>query len=167
MERYIVPTADVVTGTGPYTHTLTTPTHYLSTGNVVTFGLNGPNGLESFSLAVTVTNATTFTVSLPNGYSLVGTTLTAAYYSGGMTGGQAAFSAPVTMLPGVVQVVATGAATIIIEASLDNANWTALKTVTLGAAGSDYTTIPAAWAYIRANITSIAAGQSAAIYRSV
>lgn len=166
-ERYVTPSADVVTGTGPYTHTLTTPTHYLSTGNIVKFSVDGPNGTESFSVPVTVVSGTSFSVSLPNGYSLTGLTITIQYYSGGMTGGQSAMSCPVTMLPAVIQVVSTGAATLNIEVSLDNVNFVSLKTVTLGAAGSDYMTVAAAWAYVRANLTSVAAGQSVYVYRSV
>ncbi len=55
-----------------------------------------------------------------------------------------------------IQVVATAAATVIIEASNDgvNACATPLATVTLAAAGSDGFTTDAPWKYIRARVTA-------------
>lgn len=54
------------------------------------------------------------------------------------------------------QVVATAAATVVIEASNDgvNAIATALGTVTLGAAGSDGFATDAPWKYVRARVTA-------------
>ena len=55
-----------------------------------------------------------------------------------------------------IQVVATGAATVVFEVSNDgvNACATALATVTLGAAGSDGFTTDAPWKYVRARATT-------------
>lgn len=55
-----------------------------------------------------------------------------------------------------IQVVATAAATVVIEASNDgvNAIATALGTVTLAGAGSDGFTTDAPWKYIRARVTA-------------
>jgi hypothetical protein len=55
-----------------------------------------------------------------------------------------------------IQVVATGAATVVFDVSNDgvNAIATALATVTLAAAGSDGFTTDAPWKYIRARVTA-------------
>ncbi len=61
-----------------------------------------------------------------------------------------------------IQVVSTGAATVVFEVSNDatNAIATALGTVTLAAAGSDGFTTDAPWKYIRARVTANAANVS-------
>lgn len=161
----LVVTSDTVSGTGPYTHTLVTPTHYMSTGDTVNFGFNVGTGLESQSTPITYISATSFSVSLATPYAMPGgQVLTKQYYSAGQTGGMPSMSCPVNVIPAVVQVVSTGAATLNIEVSLDNVNFVSIKTVTLGAAGSDYTTIAAAWAYVRVNITSVTATKSVSVY---
>jgi hypothetical protein len=166
--RTLTVTSDVVTGSGPYTHTITTPTHNLATSDVVQMSIVTEQGdYQLLTPAVTVTNATVFTVSLTTSKSQAGSVITVQYYSGGMTGGQPSVSWPQQSTPGVIQVVSTGAATVAIEGSLDNTNWANIATVTLGAAGSDYFILDAAWAYIRPNITSIAATKLVKIYRSV
>lgn len=55
-----------------------------------------------------------------------------------------------------IQVVATAAATVVIEASNDGVNTvaTALGTVTLAGAGSDGFATDAPWKYIRARVTA-------------
>lgn len=164
-DRVLAIVSDVVTGTGPYTHTITTATHNLTTGDVVILSSQNAEFLYQ-QAAVTVTNATTFTVSLTLPTALT-TNVTIPYYSGGMTGAQTAMPWPQATTPGVIQIVSTGAATVAIEGSLDNTNFVNLTTFTLGAAGTDYVVIDAAWAYVRANITSIAATKLAKIYRSV
>lgn len=158
-------TSDTVSGAGPYTHTLVTPTHYMSTGDNVNFGFNVGTGIESYSTPITNISATSFSVSLPTPYAMsAGQQLTKQYYSAGQTGGMPSMTCPVNIIPAVIQVVSTGATTLNIEVSLDNVNFVSLKTVTLGAAGSDYTTVTAAWAYARVNITSVAATKSVSVY---
>jgi hypothetical protein len=55
-----------------------------------------------------------------------------------------------------IQVVATAAATVVLESSNDgvNANATALGTITLAGAGSDGISTDAPWKYVRARITA-------------
>ena len=61
-----------------------------------------------------------------------------------------------------IQVVSTGAATVIFEVSNDGVNTiaTTLGTVTLAGAGSDGFTTDAPWKYIRARVTVNAANVS-------
>jgi hypothetical protein len=163
-----VTVSDTVSGTGPYTHTLVTATHNLTTGNILNGVVtNTEAGTISFATAATVISPTSFSISLPTRDSLLGETLTAKFYSGGQTGAQPSFSWPQSYVPGVLQVVSTGAATLALEGSLDNVNFVNLKSVALGSAGSDYVIVDAAWAYVRVNITSIAASTSVFVYRSV
>lgn len=164
-DRQITVTGDVVTGTGPYTHTLTTPTHYLKTGDVVK--ITDPGTGEFNSVAVTVISGTSFSVSLPTNSSVIGDQVIAQFYSAGMTGGQPSVTWPQQSTPGVIQVVSTGAATIVVEGSLNNTDWVAINTFTHPGAQTTAYILNAAWAYVRANITSIAALQTATIYRSV
>ncbi len=88
-----------------------------------------------------------------------GTILTLLAVSSGTPTGSWMFKdAPKT----AIQVVATGAATVVFEVSNDgiNAVATTLGTVTLAAAGSDGFTTDAPWKYIRARVTANAANVS-------
>lgn len=91
------------------------------------------------------------------------TDIVSASSSGTSTGGWVYKDAPKS----AVQVVATGAATVVFDVSNDgtNACATTLATVTLAAAGSDGFTTDAPWKYIRARITANAGLVS--IYMSV
>lgn len=158
-------TNDIVTGAGPYIHTITTATHNLQSTDIVKFTMETEKGVETFSAAVTVVDTTSFTISLVTKYSLIGVKLIIESY--GATGIYPAVTWPQQSTPGVVQVVATGAATVAIEGSLDNTNFINLATFTLGAAGTDFFVMDAAWAYIRVNITSLAATKKVTVYRSI
>ena len=167
LDRRITIVSDTVSGTGPYTHTIVTGTHYLNTNDVVQITTYNKSDLVNKSASVTVTNGTTFTISLTENVGSLTGDIVIPYYSAGMTGVQGSVSWPQQGTPGVIQIVATGAATIAIEGSLNNTDFVNIGTSTLGAAGTDYLIVDAAWAYIRPNITSIAATKLARIYRSV
>jgi hypothetical protein len=167
-DRSLVITADSVTGTGPYTHTLTTATHYLQTGDMVKVWSLNTSEDQAKEVASTRIDNTNFSVSLPYKTSLVGMTIVVESYGSGITPtAQLSVSWPQQSTPGVIQVVSTGAATVAIEGSLDNTNFVNIATITLGAAGTDYFILDAAWAYIRPNITSIASTKLVKIYRSI
>jgi len=78
--------------------------------------------------------------------------------SGTFTGDWKYKDAPLT----TIQVVATGAATVVFDVSNDgvNAVATTLGTVTLAAAGSDGFVCDAPWKYIRARVTANAVAVS-------
>ena len=136
---------------------VTDANHYLKTNDLVTlYFQNSPQ--EIVDVAVTVTNATTFTIPLTtvHGAQAFGQ-VTIKFYSTGMTGGQAAFTLPKNAYGArVIQsyVTGTGGATYTLELSLDAIHWvTAVATVTHGITTGDTqsVTVDPLWAYGRIN----------------
>jgi len=139
--------------------TVTTPTHFLVTGDTVRItSLNAPHNLIG---AVTVTAATTFTMVASEEYNLFNIgAVTIDFFRTGQTGAQTQMFGLVP--PTVIQLTAAGAggAVIVIEVSNDKKSWTTLATVTIAAAdkASDFVPLTNTWATARLNITSIGAG---------
>lgn len=148
--------------------TVTTATHYLATGNLVTLVLS--NGDKLVGLTVTVTNATTFTVATDRLYAAG--TVEIGFFSTGQTGLQTAVSfARSTAASGVIQsfVSGTGTAVYLIVGSLDGVHWTTLTTITHTSSNNDtqsYVVEPS-WAFININITSVGAATTCTVMYAV
>lgn len=151
---------------------VTTVNHNLVTGDLVSIAVqNSPQ--EIGPIAVTVTNATTFTVAAPATWQDVATPVTinghvTIQFFRTATIGRYSFTAPrPNGLQAVIQsfVVGTGAASYTVDGSLDNQHWTNIATVTHGAVTNDtqFATVVPAWTYLSVNITAIGASTTLTI----
>lgn len=163
LKRDLTITSIITSGVGPYTYTVTAPSHFIKTADTV-YVYEYVN--VSLPFVVTVVDANTFTFTSTVKYDNISkATITAQFYSAGQTGRQA----PFTFQRGtgaalVVQshVTGTGAATYNLEASMDAIHWFSLGTVTHTGVtdNAQFSTVGPAWAYGVINITSIGAATS-------
>jgi len=144
--------------------TITTASaHNLVTGDLVTIIPDSAMNASLNKQAVTVTNATTFTIASTHPTAHLRGLVEIDFFRTGFTG-RIIFTAPKsTGSPSVVQsfVTGTGGATYLMEASLDGIHWTPLTGVDVvhGALSGDTqaTTVAANWTYLATNISVIGA----------
>lgn len=148
--------------------TVTTPTHYLKNGDLVSFQFNDAPQ-ELVNAAVTVTGTTTFTIALTDpGKVAASGNIVVSYFSVGQTGDQSTFSIDKTMdAPTVIQFTAhgTGGAVIVLSVSNDESGWISIATITLASSdlATDFVSIAPLWAKAKLTITSIGASTTVVV----
>ena len=154
--------------TGDNLTIVTAQPHLLYNGITVT-AHNIDAAYDSVKGAVTVVNATTFTIA--------GTFTKGNFYQyqvdgflPGQTGGIGSYSLPRSLAyPVIVQsyVKGTGGAAYKVEVSMDSEHWIEAATVTHTTTTDDtgFVTIQPGWAYMRPNITSIGVNTNLVIIR--
>jgi len=143
----------------------TASNHLLVNGDLVTLVTNVVPQ-EFVNVAVTVTAANEFTVSIPN-HTVSQGEVFIKYFRTGRTG-RIVFTLPrSTGAAGVLQSFCAGAGGAVygFDVSLDAVHWTAVATITHLAADGDTqsATISPNWAYASANISSIGAATALTI----
>lgn len=154
----------VKSGTGPYTHTCTTGTHNILSGDVlllVNFG-NYPQQLRDVTTTTGTTGTTVVFTTAEDITINTNAFFYLNYYSTGQTGAQDSFTLPITEGSRALlqsYVVGTGGATYTLEGSLDGNFWSTLSTIshTTSTNDSAFQSLSDPWSYYRINISVIGA----------